>query len=72
MCSRGSPESPPSSFFLWLFKFSLLLFVVFVNMIAAILFFIAKSTIFEICSSLISGETFNNKGMLVFLSFLYH
>ena len=66
---KGFPESPPSSFLASLFKLSLLLFVVFVNIIAEILFCVATSTISEISSSLISGETFNNKGILVSLSF---
>tara|TARA_B110000438_G_scaffold258029_1_gene266467 strand:+ start:72 stop:230 length:159 start_codon:yes stop_codon:yes gene_type:complete len=42
---KGSPERPPSSFLNSLIKFSLLLFVVFVNIIAEILFLIAKSAI---------------------------
>ena len=42
---NGSPESPPSSFLISLIKLPLLLFVVFVSIIAEILFFIA---IFEI------------------------
>ena len=43
--------------------------MVFVSTIAEISFFIATSAISEIWLSLISGETFNNKGILVSLSF---
>ena len=62
----GFPESPPSSLML-LVKLALLLFVVFVSIIAEISLFIATLIIEDMCCSSISGDTFNNKGILVFL-----
>ena len=55
-CCKGSPESPPSSFLISLIKLSLLLFVVFVSIIAEILFFVATSTISEIADVAIKSD----------------
>jgi len=66
---KGPPDKPPFSFFVELIKLSRLLLVVFVSMIADILFFFASSAISEMQLSSISGETFNKRGTFVFLSF---
>ena len=62
---KGFPESPPSSSLNSLVKLSLLPFVVFVSIIAEILFFTSTLTISGISLSLISGETFNKSILLL-------
>ena len=66
---KGSPERPPFSFLFLLIKLFLLVLVVFVRINAAILLFNAIVVISEMSLSSMSGETFNNKGILLFFVF---